>query len=136
IVIGCLVLLFLNLPVGKTAADGKTRWWWDILKEPHNSTPAVLLFFVLFAGLMILVMGAATRGLVRAWTMVGVSGLSFVLFLVVGLTAAETDGGYFFSLIIPYLAAGLVGLCYFRSRAPQEKLGTIFQGVFGGLLLF
>jgi hypothetical protein len=35
---------------------------------------------------------------------------------------------------MPFLAACLIGVLYFRGRLPQAKLGPIFGGIIGGLL--
>jgi hypothetical protein len=134
IVVGFVLLLFLNLPIG--TFDGQTRWWWDILKTPHNGTAAVLLFFTLFAGLTAGIIGSAVMGLVRAWTFIGIAALSFILLFVTGLNQPGNGGALFFSLTVLYLAAALLGLGVFRTKVPDAQMGRIFQGSIGGSLLF
>ena len=132
IVSGCVLLLFLNLPIA--SVDGKTVWWWDALKVPGNGTAGVALFFILFAGLGAAAVGATVRGLVRGWIFFGVATVGFLLMLVVGLYQPHVDGGFGFSLSVPFLAACLIGVLYFRGQMPQAKLGAVFGGIIGGLL--
>jgi hypothetical protein len=134
IVVGFVLLLFLNLPVGTT--QGQAHWWWDVLKAPHNGTAAVLLFFTLFSGLAAGIVGATVRGLVRAWTFIGIAALSFILFFIASLNESTSGGGVFFSLAVMYLSAALLGISVFRTKVPGAQLGRIFQGVLGGGLLF
>ncbi len=75
------------------------------------------------------------RGFVRAWIFIGLSALSLILILV-ALQNFWPDGAeLFFSLILFYLAAALIGTSHFRKKAPDAKIGTIFQPIFGGGLL-
>ena len=134
IIVGFVLLLFLNLPLGTT--EGQARWWWDVLKAPHNGTAAVLLFFTFFAGIAAGIVGAAVRGLVRAWTFIGISALSFILVFVASLNQSTSGGGLFFSLTVFYVSAALVGLGAFRTKVPNAQSGRIFQGILGGSLLF
>jgi len=136
IVIGCVLLLFLNLPIRTEQTTGRTIWWWDFLRLPNAGITVVLLFFIMFAGLGCGVVGATSRGLVRAWVFIGIAILSFLLFLVPGLGEPYDNAALFFLLMLPYLAAALVGISWFRSKAPQIRIGAIFQGIFGGVLLF
>jgi hypothetical protein len=133
IVSGCVLLLFLNLPIA--SVDGKTVWWWDVLKLPGTGMAAVSLFFILFAGIGVAAVGATVRGMVRGWIFFGVAAVGFLLLLVATLYQPKTDGGLVFSLSVPFLAACLIGVLYCRGRLPGAKLASLFGGIVGGLLL-
>lgn len=133
IVAGCVLLLFLNLPLG--SIKDRTIWWWDSFNSSDAQSVVVLCFFVLLAGLAAASVGMFVEGLVRAWIFLGLSALSFIL-IFVALENTFSDGAeLFFSLISFYLAAALIGTSYFRSRAPDAKIGMVFQPIFGGGLL-
>lgn len=136
VVMGSILVLCLNLPIGSVKSTGKIIWWWDVLRLPNAGTATVLLFFILFAGLSIGAIGATLRGLVRAWIFIGVAILSFLLFLVAGLTELSANAELIFLLFLPYLAAALIGVSCFRPMAPKFRIGAIFQGILGGTLLF
>jgi hypothetical protein len=132
IVAGAALILLLNLPIA--SVQDRVIWWWDALRQPRIGAVGILLFFVLFAGIVAAVVAAAVHGLVRGWIFVGLASLSFVLMLVVGLYQAGSGGGFFFYLIVPYLASALVGISYFKGRFPGARIGTMFQAIFGGTL--
>jgi hypothetical protein len=134
IVAGAIMLLFLNLPVWQ--ADGKTLWWWDLLKLPHQETSALLCFFVLFTGIAAVAMGIFAKGAARAWVFVGIASVSFILFLVIGINQRGSDGYVFFELIVFYLTAALIGVSYSRFKAPDAAASKTFQGILGGTLVF
>ena len=83
IICGCVLLLFLNLPIA--SIGGNTVWWWDALKSPDNGPAGIAGFFLLFAGIGSVAVGAAIRGLVRGWIFFGLATSGFLLLLVIGL---------------------------------------------------
>jgi len=133
VVAGFVLLLFLDLPLGANREG--SIWWWDALKSTNAQPVVVLCFFVLLGGLAAASVGMFVKGLVRGWIFLGLSVLSFIL-IFVALENALSDGAeLFFSLASLYLAAALIGTSYFRSKAPDAKIGMVFQPIFGGLLL-
>jgi len=133
VVSGFALLLFLNLPMG-TIRD-KAIWWWDSFKSADAQSVVVLCFFVLLAGLTAASVGIFVKGLIRAWIFLGLSALSLILIFVALQNMLSSGPELFFSLMVFYFAAALMGTSYFRSKAPDAKLGMIFQPIFGGGLL-
>jgi hypothetical protein len=133
IVVAALLLLVLNLPIG-TFHD-RTIWCWDAMSEPGSGSATVLLFFVLFSALIIGPIALFSSGLLRAWFFVVVAVFSLTLFLELGFQSAA-EGSYFFGLFVPFAAAALGGVSAFRDERPEARIGAVFQGIFGGLLVF
>jgi hypothetical protein len=134
IIVGFSLLLCLNLPIG--IVNGQTQWWWSIIGQPHTGAAPLLLFYILFAALAAGLVGAIVRGLVRAWTFIGISALSFILFFVSGLNESAGGGELFFSLTVFYLSAALLGLALFRTKVQDAPAGRMTQAIMGGGLLF
>lgn len=133
IICGSLLLLFLNLPIGNV--DSKTLWWWDILKVPNTGAAQVCCFFVLVAGLALALLGPLTSGISRGVVFVSITFLGFILLLVAGLATPQSNGGYFFQLLVPLVTAGVMATSDFRLRAPDSGYGVVWQGVLGGCLV-
>jgi hypothetical protein len=87
------------------------------------------------AGITGVAVGAFVRGLVRAWIFLGMSALSFILIFVAVENSFADGAELFFSLIAFYFTAALIASSYFRFKAPDSKLGMIFQPIFGGCVL-
>jgi hypothetical protein len=136
IVVGAALLLLLNLPLLRDSTNGTTVWWWDILRVPDAGAASIVCFFILFSGLASGIVGATTRGLVRAWVFNGIAILSLLLCLSIMISQPSMNADAIFGLLALYLTPALVGVSWFRSKAPRYKIGSIFQGIFGGTLLF
>jgi hypothetical protein len=117
------------------SSRNKTIWWWDSFNASNAQSVIVLCFFVLLAGITGVAVGGFVRGLARAWIFLGTSVLSFIL-IFVAIENAFSDGAeLFFTLIAFYLTAALIASSYFRFKAPESKVGMVFQPIFGGCLL-